>query len=262
MQSEWNVPVAPLIPRRLTHVTGKGEDTSTPSFEGTWMTQPHQQLDEFHRHVEQPMKNSSALVATGSEGSERPCPLRYAGRSRTVYASGNKSQVSTVTETVQHKVPTESLSQQVGRGMEVTRSVATTTVHEDAKVEVLERHPRFRPRGCGRNSTRLNSTTAQYQTNEARSASGRAGALISCHPGHGITPVRPGRTRTVHWCPKGEAVGRCDVHMLFVRALSASSNGARLEIRKNDSSARLPRCVQIETLRLLCVLLFMFSETR
>ena len=43
-------------------VTGKGEDTSTPSFEGTWMTQPHQQLDEFHRHVEQPMKK---LIGAG-----------------------------------------------------------------------------------------------------------------------------------------------------------------------------------------------------
>ena len=35
----------------------------------------------------------------------------------------------------------------------------------------------------------------------------RVGALSRCHPGHRDTPVGPGRTPTVHRCPKGEAVG-------------------------------------------------------
>ena len=35
----------------------------------------------------------------------------------------------------------------------------------------------------------------------------RVGALSRCHPGHRDTPVGPGRTPTVHRCPRGEAVG-------------------------------------------------------
>ena len=66
-------------------------------------------------------------------------------------------------------------------------------------------------------STYTETPTQQSVSNNTRpTPRTRVGALSRCHPGHRDTPVGPGRTPTVHRCPKGEAVGGPNTNATYV----------------------------------------------
>ena len=90
---------------------------------------------------------------------------------------------------------------------------------------------------------RLLQSSQQLSNNARPTPRTRVGALSRCHPGHRDTPVGPGRTPTVHRCPKGEGCGWPKHKLNTTHVVRRSTEPIRLEC-KHGSGAEGSKCSQ------------------